>query len=232
MDRNKVKAFWETRAKLTELPRIESMVNFETDKNRADSRINAEIACINNHFPINPNDTIIDLGAGNGQWSIRFSSNAKKVIAVEYTYGLIETAKQIASQQGVSNIDFIHCAAEMFVPSEPAEAVFVSGLFNYLDDEQYIRLLDNIPAMLTPDSGHLFLRETVSTLEHDYIIDNEYSEALGTNYFSLYRTDRRIVSDIQSRGMQLIKKGFFFEDGSFLNKWTETRLMYFLFVKC
>ena len=62
MTREKIKKFWSDRAQNTNVPRLESQVNFESDAQIADSRIKAEIELIEKELKLNDTDTIVDLG--------------------------------------------------------------------------------------------------------------------------------------------------------------------------
>jgi ubiquinone/menaquinone biosynthesis C-methylase UbiE len=233
MKREKVKEFWVGRANLNtgkSVPRIESIVNFESNKDLAELRINQEINCVREHMSLGKDDIVVDLGAGFGQWALRLAPQVKKVYAVEYIDEFIEMGKKTSSEMNIGNIEYIQCAAEDFIADFYITHLFVSGLLHYLDYEQYEKTINNI-LKYVPKGNKVFLRESVSLLETEYELDDKYSEAMKTNYSSLYRTAKQHIDAFTKRGFKLENYGQFFEDGSPLNKFPETRLYYFSFIK-
>ena len=73
------------------------------------------------------------------------------------------------------------------------------------------------------------MRETISILDNEYIVDR-FSSELGTHYWSTYRTAAQHIEALTKNGFTLQKYAPFFEDGSILNKRLETRLHYFVFL--
>jgi len=227
MTREKIRAFWTERAKVTSLPRSESQVNFENDSEIADLRIKTETELIDAELPLKAGDTVVDLGAGNGRFSLLFAPKVHKVIAVEFIDDFARSIEKQASERHIRNIKVLNMPAEDFCIDDSADIVFVSGLLHYLDPDQYNRTVSNISKILKRGCT-LFLRETISVLEDEFFID-KFSEELGANYCSLYRTKDQIVRSFSEQGFHLEKICPFFPDGSVLNKRVETRLYYFTF---
>jgi len=234
MKREKIKDFWFNRSKIkktgSDESRIESIVNFESDKELADLKIKLEIECVNKNMSLNKNDIIVDLGAGFGQWALRFAQLVNKVYAVEYIEEFIKMGKEKATELNITNIEFIQCAVEEFIADFSITYVFISGLLHYLDTVQYEQTLNNIMKYV-PNDGKVFLREPISILETEYELDEKYSEEMKTQYSSLYRTAKQHIDAFEKRGFKIEGQGQFFKDGSLLNKFSETKLCYFLFVK-
>jgi precorrin-6B methylase 2 len=230
MTKDKVRKFWSDRAKVTQLPRLESQVNFENDKSLADLRVKAETALIEEKLQLDKSDIVVDLGAGNGRFSLLFAPKVKKVIAVEYINDFTSSIKQQAKKLQLNNIEVLNIPAEEFCLDDCADVVFVSGLLHYLDTEQYSQTVGNIFKTLK-SGGVLFLRETISVLDNEFIVD-KFSDELGAHYCSIYRTSHQHTESFDRQGFTLNECSPFFEDGSIINKRTETRLYYFLFKKC
>jgi len=224
-----VRKFWSDRAKTTDVPRPESQVNFLKDANTAEEYINAETEVINRELKIEKSDTLVDLGAGNGRWSFLLAPKLKKVIAVEYIKEFTKAMNEFILKQGINNIEVVNSSGEEFCRENIANICFVSGLLNYLDEEQYIKTIENITKTTKP-GGVLFMRETISVLDNEFIVD-KYSDELETYYWSNYRTSKQHIDILEKNGFKLHKYAPFFEDGSPLNKRLETRLHYFIFHK-
>jgi precorrin-6B methylase 2 len=229
MIREKVKKFWLERAKTTELPRSESQVNFEKNKQIADLRVDAEVALINAKLLLNPDYTIVDLGAGNGRFSILFAPKVQKVVAVEYVKDFSDFIIQQAEKLNYVNIEVMNMPAEDYCCENYVDVVFVSGLLHYLDTEQYNQTIKNISKMLK-SGGTLFLRETISVLENEFIVD-KFSDELESHYCSIYRTSHQHIEAFCNQGFSLKEYSAFFENGNILNKRLETQLYYFILTK-
>jgi len=230
MDKEKIKKFWIDRSKTVDMPRLESQVNFLNDAEIADLYIKNEIAVINAELPLNKNDTLVDLGAGNGRFSLLFAPKVRKVVAVEYIKDFTDSIVERAKEKKIANIEVINCPAEDFCRDNYADIIFISGLLNYLDCEQYNLAINNISKTLK-QNGILFLRETISVLEDEFIVD-KFSEELNAHYCSIYRTGKQHIEALNKEQFKLLKYAPFFEDGSVLNKRLETRLYYFVFRRC
>jgi precorrin-6B methylase 2 len=229
MNREEVKRFWSERAKVTETPRSESKVNFESDAKMADMRVEAEASLLNSELRLKSDDVLVDLGAGNGRFSLLFAPKVHKVTAVEYIKDFSDDIKEQAKMRGIENIEVINSPAEDFCRDNYASVVFISGLLIYLDHEQYYKTISNVSKTLK-QGGRLFVREPVSVLREEFIVD-KFSEELGTHYCSLYRTCGQHIEAFEKYQFRFEKSAPFFEDGSVLNKRLETRLYYFCFVK-
>jgi len=227
--KEQVKKFWLDRATVTNVVSLESQVNFQSDAKTAALYIEAETEVINRELILNQNYTLIDLGAGNGRWSLFLAPKVEKVVAVEFITEFTNKINELAVEKGITNIEIVNLSSEEFVRENFADVLFVSGLFNYLDNEQYLKTIRNIKKSIKKD-GILFMRETISILENEFIV-NKFSEELGTHYYSIYRTANQHINTLNEEGFALKKYGPFFEDNSILNKRVETRLHYFVFKK-
>ena len=227
--KEKVKQFWSDRAKTTDVPRLESQVNFQKDAETAEMYIKAEMEVIKRELPLKETDILVDLGAGNGRWSILLAPDVKNIVAVEYIEDFTKTIKSQAKEHGIKNIEILNLSGEEFIRDDFADVIFVSGLFVCLDEEQYAGTLANIEKTIK-NNGILFLREPISILADVFLVD-KFSEELGAHYFSVYRTAAQHIDALENRGFTLQKYAPFFEDGSILNNRVETRLYYFVFTK-
>jgi precorrin-6B methylase 2 len=227
MNREEIKKFWIDRSKKIDVPRLESQVNFQRDAEMADLYVKNEIAVINTELPLSNNDILVDLGAGNGRFSLLFAPKVRNVVAVEYIKDFTVSIVEQAKDRGYANIEVINLSAENFCRENYADIIFVSGLFNNLDCEQYNLTISNISKTLK-QGGTLFLRETISVLEDEFIVD-KFSEELNAHYCSIYRTGKQHIEALNKEQFKLIKYGPFFKDGSVLNKRLETRLHFFVF---
>lgn len=229
MTKEKIKSFWTDRAKITNVPRTESQVNFETDSKIADLRIKAEYELLDKKLKLKTNDVVVDLGAGNGRFTLFFAPKVHEVIAVEYIKDFTDFILKEKEKSNLKNINVLNIPAEEFCKENFADIVFVSGLLHYMDSEQYNKTIFNIYKTLK-QGGILFLRETISILDEEFVVD-KFSDELNAYYCSLYRTSQQHIDNFCKTGLKLEEYSPFFEDGNILNKRLETRLYYFIFHK-
>lgn len=224
---NKVKTFWDSRSKkLKEVP-YESIANLEENPELLKLKIELEQKKIMPLLQLTKDKTILDLGAGVGQWTFRFSPLVKKVVAVEYAAGLADIGRQEAVRRKESNVEFVTSAAEDYCAPEPFDVVFISGLFVYLSNEQADRLIARLLSFVKPD-GLVMVRDGSSILPHRHEINDRFSSILNAYYSATYRT-RSEYADLFARGgFQIAQDGQMFDEGTPLNKFPETRLWYFV----
>jgi SAM-dependent methyltransferase len=228
LDKDKVKRFWDDRASTFESVAFESIANLEQDKNNLELKIDRETQKVFDWLGEVKNKTIVDLGAGVGQWTFRFTARgAKHVTAVEYSAPLAEIGRNEAVRQGVDNIDFVVSPAEKFLADDAYDIVFISGLFVYLNDDQSDELMKNL--VKACNSNTLILLRDGTGLENRHEINDRLSEHLQSNYSATYRTRQQYVDMFAAAGFSIVRDENMFEEGSPLNKYPETRLRIYQF---
>jgi len=228
IDQDKVRQFWERRAEDYGRLQWESVANLEQDEERLALKIREETAKVTAWLPDLQGRTVLDLGSGVGQWSLRFCHwGAARVVAVEYVKALGRIAQAQAELQGFDNIEFVTGSVEAFDSGERFDLVFVSGLFLYLNDLQLEAVMEKLPRLLRPN-GRLMIRDSIGVQKRHEIHDR-YSEHLDSNYSAIYRTRDFFVDALSEKGLSLEQDEQIFPEGHPLNKYPETRLHLFLF---
>lgn len=230
IDPDKVKKFWDGRAAALGVVAFESVVNLEQDRDNLKRKIDDEISKVFAWLPSPEGRSVLDLGAGVGQWTFRFAERgAAPILAVEYAEGLAEIGRSEAHSRGFDQVAFEVCAAESFDTELSFDLVFISGLFVYLNDDQADALLSRLGRFVAPD-GLLMVRDGTGVLSR-HEIDDRFSEHLGEQYSATYRTRDQYVAAIEKCGFELVRDENMFPEGHPLNKYPETRLHLFLFRK-
>jgi SAM-dependent methyltransferase len=229
IDKSKVKAFWDARAEKYGMLDFNSIANLEEDPINLALKIELETSKVFEYMQTVEGRSILDLGAGVGQWAFRFiERGASRVVAVEYSKALADLGRKEAQARNVTNLDFVVSAAEEYLSDTPFDVVFISGLFVYMNDDQAEKLAMRL-------SGHckngasLLLRDGTA-VESRYVIDNRLSEHLKTQYSAVYRTADEYRDLFVRAGFTLQKHENMFEEGCPLNKYPETRLRIYRFV--
>lgn len=230
LDPAKVRRFWEGRAATLGQVAFESIANLEQDRDHLKLKIDDETRKVFDWLPEVRGLSILDLGAGVGQWTFRFADRgAARVTAVEYAHGLCEIGRAEAQRRGSAGVEFVECAAEAYVPVEAHDLVWVSGLFVYLNDDQAARLLAALPSMVKP-GGLLVLRDGTGR-QGRHEIDDRFSEHLGERYSATYRTREQYLALFEAAGFVAERDEAMFPEGHPLNKYPETRLWLYRFCK-
>ena len=75
---------------------------------------------------LRPQDLVLDIGAGTGEYGLRMAGKCKAVTALEYCPACIDVMKQRAKKAGIDNVSFRLCAWEEFGETEQFDFVFTS----------------------------------------------------------------------------------------------------------
>lgn len=230
LDKDKVKKFWDSRAKTYESLAFESIANLEQHPDNLKLKIEDETKKVFAWLGDINGKRILDLGAGVGQWAFRFiERGASKVTAVEFSEELANIGSKEAQRKGIKNLEFIVSPAELFDTEDKFDIVFCSGLCVYLNDDQFEGLAKKLPQFLKVN-GVLMLREGMA-IKNRHEINDRFSEHLQTNYSATYRTESQYLSVLDFEALRLVSSENMFPEGHPLNKYPETRLHLFLFQK-
>jgi ubiquinone/menaquinone biosynthesis C-methylase UbiE len=223
IDKGKVKAFWDARAQSFGAVDFNSIANLEQDAENLALKVRLESEKVFEYLQSVESRTILDLGAGVGQWAFRFvERGAAQVTAVEYSAELAEIGRREAARRGIRNLDFIVSAAEEFVASNTFDIVFISGLFVYMNDDQAEALVRRLPDWCRDDSRVLLRDGTGVIARHE--INDRLSEHLQTRYSATYRTAAEYENLFARHGFAVHRHENMFADDCVLNKYPETRL--------
>jgi cyclopropane fatty-acyl-phospholipid synthase-like methyltransferase len=228
IDANKVKYFWEMRGEQFSKIPFESIANLEENPELLALKVKIETEQVLPRLQLHDRLTILDLGAGVGQWAFRFAPHVKSVTAVEYSKSLANIGIKKLHDNKIDNVKFVISPAENFNTNELFDVIFVSGLFVYMNDDQVEKLIPKFSKWVK-QGGIVFLRDGVSILNIRHCIKDNFSSVLKTNYSALYRTRDEYVNLFACNDFSLIEDRQMFDEGCPLNKYPETRLWYYIF---
>lgn len=132
------------------------------DSSHADFRdIEAESNTVLNSLAIQPNDIVIDFGAGTGTFAIQAAIRGAKVYAVDVSPTMLEYAKTKATKAGVSNIIFCHAGFLTYEhQEETVDAIVTTFALHHLPDFWKGVALARMNRMLKP-GGQLYLYDVI-----------------------------------------------------------------------
>lgn len=233
---DKVKIFWEKKGgdnlHQTHVENLKPLwyVYQEGEEDIMHAKLDIEKSTVVDNLNLSKTMQVLDLGSGNGYWSFYFSQNVDHVDGVDYCQNLVQQSTDMAKASEIDNVSFWKSPVQEFKSSRKYDLVFISGVLIYMNDNDVALATKNI-SEYSKDGSVLFLREGTG-LENRHNIFDTYSEALESSYSAVYRTKEEYVESFEKVGFKLIKDADFFEEGSIHNKFTETRLRYYVFKKC
>lgn len=127
---------------------------------------------------ISKNDTVLDLGCGNGQHSIKIAHLCKKIIAVDQDENQLKLAQQIVKDKRITNINFMKMdlEKELSFRDKSFNKVLCLDVLEHLNNDY--QLLKEIKRILKP-KGLVFLTVPNKTTSWKKLQKNA-----GLNYFS------------------------------------------------
>jgi ubiquinone/menaquinone biosynthesis C-methylase UbiE len=223
IDKDKVKAFWDARAQSFGAVDFNSIANLEQDPENLALKVRLETQKVFGYLGPVSGRTVLDLGAGVGQWAFRFvDQGARHVTAVEYSAELAEIGRREAQSRGVGNLSFVVSPAEAFTAADTFDVVFISGLFVYMNDDQAEKLVSGLERFCHAQTTVLLRDGTGVAKRHE--INNHFSKHLQTDYSATYRTAGQYETLFNRYGFRFLRHENMFDEDCVLNKYPETRL--------
>ncbi len=113
------------------------------------------------HLGLGPGDTVIDMGAGTGAFTLYAARTCKTVYAVDVSQAMLDYAGQKADKAGLKNIFFCHGGFLTYEhAAEPADALVSVAVLHHLPDFWKLVGLRRANEMLKP-GGRLYLFDVV-----------------------------------------------------------------------
>lgn len=91
---------------------------------------------------LKPGETVLDIGAGTGRWTVPLAKKAKKVTAVEPSAAMLEILKQNAAEAGLNNVEIIQSAWEDDTATPHDIAVCAHAMYNAPDLVGFARKME------------------------------------------------------------------------------------------
>jgi type I protein arginine methyltransferase len=127
---------------------------FEHEKMLADVvRVDTYAAAISRH--IKPGDVVIDLGTGTGILAILAARQGAKVYAIDHS-DFIHVAEQIATHNGIRNIQFLKVNSRDFACPEKVDFILHEQIGDDLFDENMIVNLLDLKQRTLKNNGTIF----------------------------------------------------------------------------
>jgi ubiquinone/menaquinone biosynthesis C-methylase UbiE len=142
--------------------------------------VQGEIEEILDFLDMQPDQTVLEIGTGTGEFALAAARHSRKVYAVDLSAGMLRYAEKKAQARGVANVDFLQGGFLTYQhQGAPLDSIVSQIALHHLPDFwKQIALLRM--AGLLAEGGKLCLRDVVYSfdlLSHDKFLDEFISEA-------------------------------------------------------
>jgi protein-L-isoaspartate O-methyltransferase len=111
---------------------------------------------------------VLDLGCGNGDWTVMLAGRAERLVAVDFTEGFVTHCRERLRAIGLDDrATVVQHDVGTYEPEGPYDLIVAGAVTQYLSDDDIARLLPRLRAALAP-GGALYLRTTVATHAERY----------------------------------------------------------------
>lgn len=142
---------------------------------------------------LDPDVSILDVGAGAGAWAAHFAERFGRVVAVEQSKTMCSVAEEKLSP--FAHAEVLNADAQTFEVSGSFGGIFLGGMLMYLNREDAISLLRRLKDMLD-GGGRIIVRESTVRRGH---------EARTDTYQVVYRTPSEYGAIIKAAGLKLVE---------------------------
>lgn len=199
LDYKEVEKFWDNRSNFSDIQQNAAMTL--QSPIFADYRNLTEKRHLFRLISLNENMTVLDIGCGNGRWSIDFAKSCSYVLGIDISENLLNIAQNRSEKEGINNVDYVRSSAVDFCSDQKFDIIHIGGVLIYLNDEDVQKVLRNCFKMLK-DNGTLILRESIS-LRDKYLL-NEFSSKKDIKYSAIYRLPQEYIRWAESSGFSLL----------------------------
>lgn len=147
-----------------------------------------------------PWKTAVDVGCGDGRYTLVIAEKAERVTACDISPKLIEQARQQAHAKGATNVDWrVESLDEVRTLSRYDLCCCAGVLSGFIDIRAYAMAISSLRAMTRPQ-GLLITKESLSR-KQQVIARNPQ-----TGYVAIYRNAHDYVDSFVQQGFELVEK--------------------------
>jgi SAM-dependent methyltransferase len=136
---------------------------------------------------------VLELGCGGGRWTTAIARKVGSVTGVDFSAEMVAIAEKNARHADLDNVAFAVARAQEFAVSESFDLIYLSGVDQYIDDDDMQKLLGHARSMLAP-GGILIDRVTISHGARLFSDDGGYQ--------AIYRTAKELIALFEAGGFR------------------------------
>jgi SAM-dependent methyltransferase len=104
---------------------------------------------------------VVDLGCGNGDWTVMLAERGREVIASDFSESLLESVRRRLDARGATNVTYVHGDAAGFEFPPDCDVIVLGAVLQYLEDAECHAVIARAAAALSP-KGVLYVRTTTT----------------------------------------------------------------------
>jgi len=194
IDYKEQEEFWNERAKVKDERKAVTLVSSPYFARYIDQNQKREIL---NAYKVGRDMRVLDLGCGNGRWSIKFAENCAEVVGIDISQKLINVAQKKAKEKNLNNIKFIKgLIINLPQLGKKFDMVFFGWVLMYLNEKDVENILEKITQYLKEDYAAVVLDSF--SLKCRKITKSK------KDYSAIYRAPKELITTFSRHGFKLV----------------------------
>jgi SAM-dependent methyltransferase len=138
---------------------------------------------------------VLELGCGNGRWALSIAPQVKTYVGVDFSHSALQIAQEQVEKNKLKNILLIEKNIIEFMSSDKYDLIYLSGVSQYLTDEEFGLTLEHIRPCCHPTT--VIVDRSTINLKQREIMENG-------DYWALFRTVNELELLLKTIGFALI----------------------------
>ena len=142
---------------------------------------------------------VLDLGCGNGDWTVMLAERVERLVAVDFTEGFVARCRERLRAAGLDGrATVVQGDVGAYEPEGPYDLIVAGAVTQYLSDDDLAGLWPRLRDALAP-GGVLYLRTTVATHADRYATATE-------SFQGIYRSRAWYRRALAAAGFELARE--------------------------
>jgi 2-polyprenyl-3-methyl-5-hydroxy-6-metoxy-1,4-benzoquinol methylase len=169
----------------------EAVINY---RDRCEKRLFSKV------IPLDASMQVLDVGCGTGRWTVYLAQHCRKIVAFDFSRGLLKIAERRLKSAGIRNASLVHSSLDRFHTDERFHLAVISSVLVCASDADVVALIKTLASLLLP-GGRVFSLEFTG-------IRRNYMGAEKPEY--RMRTREELVQLFGAEGLILEDEGYAF----------------------
>jgi SAM-dependent methyltransferase len=154
---------------------------------------------------------VLELGCGNGRWALSIAPLVRNYVGVDFSTTALQVAQEQVKKNKLRNVSLVEKNIGEFMSPDTFDVIYLSGVSQYLTDEEFELTLAHIRACCRP-ATIIVDRSTINVKQREIMENGEY--------WAVFRTPAELALRLKAIGFTLSyqKRSYrFLRGGKFLN---------------
>jgi len=158
-------------------------------------RDRCEKRLFNKVIPLDASMQVLDAGCGTGRWTLHLAPRCRKVVAFDFSQGLLNIAGRRLKKAGISNAKLVHSSLKRFRTNEKFHLAVISSVLLCASDAEVVALLKTLGSSLVPGGRVFNLEFTAIRRAYTDGGKSEYRMRTREHFMQLFRAAGLILAD-------------------------------------